>query len=450
MTARRIPVALVRSLTCCAAVAAFTAFGPAGAAWAQPAEAKASPPRAGATTAEIVLRKTAELYKNARSFAFKFSRSQKVGELTLRHTYTVAFQRPNRLAVRSNGPEPGIDIISDGNTMFASDPDFGYTEAEAPATIEAIFSDPNSEAGLHATMLPELCAAEPYGRLMQGVKTATYSGLETLDGARAHHLKLTKDEFDCEIWVAADGDPLVRRVVVDLAKTMARSPFAGQFKGQKMDLIQDYKDWQPRSQLNVDVWQILVGGKKPERLPGSQNDKIVVETVTTETSPLAQAVQKNDLKAVEALLTKGADAKVKDSVGRPVLITAAKHGSGSIVEALLKKGADVNARSEEGSTALLEAIDADHLEIVKMLLAARADVNKSHEGGLLKGVTPLIDAAMMGKEDIVQTLLEHGADVKAKSNMGLTALAIAKVMGQAKGKDYEGIIRRLQQAGAKP
>jgi hypothetical protein len=32
-----------------------------------------------------------------------------------------------------------------------------------------------------------------------------------------------------------------------------------------------------RKQLTVDVWQIYVNGRKPERMPGSQNDKIIVK-----------------------------------------------------------------------------------------------------------------------------------------------------------------------------
>ena len=32
-----------------------------------------------------------------------------------------------------------------------------------------------------------------------------------------------------------------------------------------------------RKQLNVEVWQIFINGKKPARLPGSSDDKIVVE-----------------------------------------------------------------------------------------------------------------------------------------------------------------------------
>ena len=60
---------------------------------------------------------------------------------------------------------------------------------------------------------------------MQGVKSAKYAGLDTLDGVgKAHHLKFTQDQFDWEVWVAADGDPLIRRVLVDLAKAMANMP----------------------------------------------------------------------------------------------------------------------------------------------------------------------------------------------------------------------------------
>jgi hypothetical protein len=33
-----------------------------------------------------------------------------------------------------------------------------------------------------------------------------------------------------------------------------------------------------RHQLNVDVWQILIAGKKPKFLPGSHNDSIVLKT----------------------------------------------------------------------------------------------------------------------------------------------------------------------------
>ena len=93
-------------------------------------------------------------------------------------------------------------------------------------------------------MIGELCTANAYEKLMESVKTATYSGREALDGADAHHLKFTQDQFDWDMWVAAEGDPLVKKVVVDLTKTLANSPAAAQFKNQKMEMTQNFKGWQ--------------------------------------------------------------------------------------------------------------------------------------------------------------------------------------------------------------
>jgi hypothetical protein len=202
----------------------------------------------------------------------------------------------------------------------------------------------------------------------------------------------------------------------------------------------------PRKQLNVEVWQILIDGKKPKRLPGSQDGKIVVETVETETVPLVKAVAGNDLKTVAALLGKGADPNVKNSVEIPVLLMAIRRGAAPIVKALLKSGADPNVRDvDTDRTPLLHAID--RIDIVKMLLDAGADVNAASrkDGAITIGMTPLMLAAFVGTEDVVQLLLDKGADVNARTPGGDTALSIAKELGQ---KNQTVVIRRLQAAHA--
>ncbi len=68
MTVRRTRVPLAFSIFPLAAVVAFTAWGPAGAALAQ------EPVKAGAATVEGVLRKTADFYKKAKSVAVELSR----------------------------------------------------------------------------------------------------------------------------------------------------------------------------------------------------------------------------------------------------------------------------------------------------------------------------------------------------------------------------------------
>jgi uncharacterized protein len=207
-----------------------------------------------------------------------------------------------------------------------------------------------------------------------------------------------------------------------------------------------YKDL-PRKMLRVHVWQILINGKKPTRLPGSQNDKIVVETVALENAPLVEAVLNNNLKAVTALLVQGADANAKSNVGIPVLLVAIRRESAPIVEALLKRGADPNVRDADTDfTPILEAIG--RVEIVKLLLAAGADVNATcrKEYDLERGWTPLMVAAFFGSEDLVQLLIDKGADVNAKAPDGNTALTLAKEMGP---KKPQGVIRKLELAATK-
>ena len=194
-----------------------------GTALAQVSDAKASP--AGTPTAETVLHRTADFYKTVKTLAVEVERVQKIGALKMQNSVTVAFHRPNRFAVRTKGGSPGIDVVSDGKKIFVSIPALQkYTEGEAPTSIDALGADPIVQGGFQGMLIGELCASDPYAKLMEGVKAATNAGQETLDGVKADHLKFTQDQFDWEIWIAADGEPIIRRVVVDLTKTFANSP----------------------------------------------------------------------------------------------------------------------------------------------------------------------------------------------------------------------------------
>jgi hypothetical protein len=241
---------------------------------------------------------------------------------------------------------------------------------------------------------------------------------------------------------------------VDEAMKWIKEPDRKSFVYRDDGLMVGWDKIPDEKQLAVEVWQILIDGKKPKRLPGSQDDKIVVETVETETVPLVKAVASNDLKAVTALLAKGADANVKNSVEIPVLVMAISRGSAPMVETLLKNRANPNVRDVDTDLPpLWQALDLkapDRTDIVKMLLAAGADVDAASrkEEDWLMGGTPLMYAAANGCDDLVQLLLDKGADVDAKTPGGFTALWMAKSFGLHE-EDNKGVIRKLEAAGAK-
>jgi len=112
------------------------------------------------------------------------------------------------------------------------------------------------------------------------------------------------------------------------------------------------------------------------------------------------------------------------------LHVAAQEGNLSRVEAEIAKGADVNLRDKAvGWTALGHAASKGHTNVVQFLLEHGAEANYRDSGG---GV-PLHFAALMGRANVVKLLLAHGADVNAKGGSGLqgdTALHLAAGSGR--------------------
>lgn len=123
---------------------------------------------------------------------------------------------------------------------------------------------------------------------------------------------------------------------------------------------------------------------------------------------------------------------------------------------MINSGTNVNARfSGDGSTALMEAVTYNNTEIVKMLIQAGADVNAKtddigvpfdpdDEYGAPPGrITVLMNAVHSSEKnalEVVQLLLQAGADVNAKDEQGGTALMLA--VGNL------DVVRALLQAGA--
>ncbi len=155
--------------------------------------------------------------------------------------------------------------------------------------------------------------------------------------------------------------------------------------------------------------------------------------------PFFQAIDADDIKAVQTMLAQGRDANAKNAFGITPLMEAAATGSGDIVQLLLKKGVDVNVQdSDSGMTALMNAGLMHQAKIMQILIDHGADVNAQSKDG----TTPLMLAAADGFEDIVRLLIKKGADVNATGS-GHSVLDWAKRSGKP------GILRILEQAGAK-
>jgi ankyrin repeat protein len=90
------------------------------------------------------------------------------------------------------------------------------------------------------------------------------------------------------------------------------------------------------------------------------------------------------------------------------LWSAAHAGDLGTIQRLVAEGVDVNVWDEYGRNALTLASRAGHLEIVRTLIACGAWVDPFEEGSTY--LTPLMCAGEGGHLDIVELLLDRGAD----------------------------------------
>lgn len=146
----------------------------------------------------------------------------------------------------------------------------------------------------------------------------------------------------------------------------------------------------------------------------------------TAVSVLVDAANKGDLAAVTALLDEHGSAIInqKNIHGWMPLIWAIRGGHKDIVELLIDRGADINARGGDRMTPLMQAAAELRADFVELLLKKGASTEGQDESN---GMTALMWAvANEGNKEIVEMLLEHGADLDVEDHEGETALEQAE------------------------
>lgn len=173
-------------------------------------------------------------------------------------------------------------------------------------------------------------------------------------------------------------------------------------------------------------------------LPGTRHFKDIDMTPVGAT-PFLLAATSYDAGIMRLLLAKGADPKLTDKDHNTPLILAAGFAEG-ITHAVQRPAQD----------------DKDSLEAVQLLVNdLGADVNETDE----IGETPLLGAAYVGANDIIQFLVDKGAKVDAANRYQQTPWSLAAqfmTVGVGKDKDlrprngHETTAALLLKLGAKP
>lgn len=107
----------------------------------------------------------------------------------------------------------------------------------------------------------------------------------------------------------------------------------------------------------------------------------------------------------------------KNEKGETELHVAAIKGNYRKVKLLIDQGHPVNVRDTAGWTPLHEACNHGYVDIVNILLDFGADINDKG-GPCCDGITPLHDAAINGQLEVVDVLIKRGASVLVLNDFG--------------------------------
>ena len=172
-------------------------------------------------------------------------------------------------------------------------------------------------------------------------------------------------------------------------------------------------------------------------------------------TPLLFAAREGDLESARLLLAAGANVNATASDGKDSLGLAIYNGNYGLASFLLDSGSNVDHPDAEGFTPLFWAVDrrnmewnpgfpwtvtADPLPLIQQLLAADADANRFVDntprsrrnfGGSprLKFATPVMRATYSADLELVQLLLDYGADPDIFSSDNETPLLAAAGYG---------------------
>jgi ankyrin repeat protein len=161
-------------------------------------------------------------------------------------------------------------------------------------------------------------------------------------------------------------------------------------------------------------------------------------------TPVLAATHANQVETVRALIQAGADLNIRDALKDNVLLYAGAEGLLDILRLAIAAGADTKLTNRFGGTALIPAAERGHVAIVEELLT-HSDVDVNHINNL--GWTALLEAIVLSDggpkhQQVVQLLVDHGADVNIADKEGVSPLQHARRRG------YMVISDILLQAGA--
>jgi ankyrin repeat protein len=360
-------------------------------------------------------------------------------------------------AVRSGRIDAVRDLLGQGADVNASAADGTTALIEAVGARQSEIADLLLEAGADPN------AVNRYGMsaLHLAARDADASSVEVLLAAGADPSVALPEGETVLMAAAKSGDPAILRALLESGSIADGASYGSATRVVNAPDPNAREGWYGQTAL---MWAAAGGHAEAMRLlieAGAEVDQASSRIAAPEIEPerrqggfvyasipegrltaLHFAAREGQLDAVRTLIDAGANLDLGDSYGTTPLVLATLNGHLGVAAALLEAGADPNIQDQYGRTALFVATDLNTIDvnprppppitgdyrpvdIVQMALEHGADVDLTlsekglpawvaqggaHNPMLADGATAFFRAAMSGDLEIMNLLLEAGAD----------------------------------------
>lgn len=164
-----------------------------------------------------LLRQMSETLGHAKKLTFKVDRKLDAAlvediKVAENAQIEISASRPDKFQAKSNSKEGVRRIFFDGQKLSIYDEMMKlYATVPVSGTIDDAVAKIDKEYGF-TPPLAEFILNDPYKALSQQIKSKTYKGKENIAGVECHHLSLSGDVADSELWIGT-ADLLPRKLV---------------------------------------------------------------------------------------------------------------------------------------------------------------------------------------------------------------------------------------------
>ncbi len=152
-------------------------------------------------------------------------------KLQLSRTVEIMLRRPDRLRTEVLGDQGSRRIYYDGATLSMHDLDQNvYGTVEAPATIDEMIDSLRDQYGI-ALPLADLLVSDIDQSFRDNADSGRYMGLHYHQGVKHHHLLLSNQNVDYQVWIEDSARPVPKKIVITYVNEPGQPQFTAVLSG---------------------------------------------------------------------------------------------------------------------------------------------------------------------------------------------------------------------------